>query len=104
VQAVIDDYRTAPIDEPLRALLAFIETAATAAWRITNDAIQEVKNAGWTDEAIYDAICVCALFNFYTTWVDASGVKSLEDYRPTGERLASDGYVPAMKPEAVAAG
>ena len=29
---------------------------------------------GWTDEAIYSAVSVCALFNFYNRWIDATGV------------------------------
>ncbi len=34
---------------------------------------------GWDDEAIYYAITVCALFNFYNRWIDASGVHALSD-------------------------
>jgi hypothetical protein len=52
-----------------------------------------VRAAGWSDEAIYDAVTVCALFAFYTTWVDASGVGDLGDYTMSGERLATDGYI-----------
>ena len=37
------------------------------------------RAAGWTDEALYFAITVCALFNFYNRWIDASGVHALSD-------------------------
>ena len=33
-----------------------------------------MHRAGWTDEAVYDAINVCGLFNFYNRWIDATGV------------------------------
>jgi hypothetical protein len=53
-----------------------------------------LKAAGWSDEAIYDAINVCALFNFYNRWIDATGVgnHSAELYAQSGERLAVRGY------------
>ena len=46
------------------------------------------------DEAIYFAITVCALFNFYNRWIDASGVHALSDeaHREGGKRMATHGY------------
>ena len=40
-------------------------------------------------------ITVCALFNFYNRWVDATGVHemSLEAHREGGKRTALHGYV-----------
>ena len=56
--------------------------------------------AGWTEEAVYDAITVCALFNFYNTWIDATGVSDMpaELYDMSGERLATRGYLPLVAP------
>jgi hypothetical protein len=50
---------------------------------------------GWDDEAIYYAITVCALFNFYNRWIDASGVHALSDeaHRHGAKRSAAGGYV-----------
>jgi hypothetical protein len=89
----LDDYRSAPIDAKFAELLILIEKAARRAWEITRADIDAVRAAGWSDEAIYDAITVCALFNFYTTWVDASGVGDLGDYSASGKRMATEGYV-----------
>lgn len=63
--------------------------------RLTRADLDEVRAAGWSDEAIYDAITVCALFNFYNIWVDANGVGDLpaEAYAASGRRLADSGYV-----------
>ena len=54
-----------------------------------------VRAAGWTDEQIYYAITVCALFNFYNRWIDATGVHPLseEAHREGGKRSAATGYV-----------
>lgn len=93
VKSVLDDYRTAPIDAKLAALLVLIEKAARKAASVTREDVDAVRAAGWTDEAIYDAITVCALFNFYTTWVDASGVAGMDDYSASGQRMAREGYL-----------
>lgn len=92
VTSILDDYRSAPIDAKLAELLCMIEKAARKASAVTREDIDAVRAAGWSDEAIYDAITVCALFNFYTTWVDASGVGDLGDYTQSGQRLATEGY------------
>jgi hypothetical protein len=54
-----------------------------------------LRDLGWDDEAIYFAISVCALFNFYNRWVDASGVHPLSDeaHAIGGKRSAAQGYV-----------
>jgi hypothetical protein len=56
--------------------------------------IAALKKVGWTDEAIYDAITVCALFNFYNVWIDATGVSDMPaiGYEMSGHRLATEGY------------
>jgi len=51
--------------------------------------------SGWSDEALYDAISVVALFQFYNAWIDATGVRdmSMLGYEMSGKRLATTGYV-----------
>ena len=57
--------------------------------------LDEARQAGWTDEALYFAITVCALFNFYNRWIDATGVHALSDeaHRMGGKRMATGSYV-----------
>lgn len=57
--------------------------------------LERARAAGWTDEALYFAITVCALFNFYNRWIDATGVHALSDeaHRQGGKRSAQHGYV-----------
>ena len=57
--------------------------------------MEEARAAGWTDEALYFAITVCALFNFYNRWIDACGVHAMSDeaHRQGGKRSAVHGYV-----------
>lgn len=91
VDVIVRDYRTAGLEPRWTALLELIEKV-TQRPDITTDDIERVKAHGWSEEAIYDAITVCALFNFYNTWVDGCGVPPLPDYTPSGKRIAAEGY------------
>lgn len=101
MQSVLEDVKTAPIPEAEKALLAFVDTLNHHPETLGPAHIATLKAVGWTDEAIYDAVSVCALFNFYNRWIDGTGVRGLptEAYRRMGERLAQAGYAaPDPKP------
>ena len=95
VDAVLNDYRTAPIDDREKALFAFIEKMNEQSNLVRREDIDRVKAAGWSEEAIYDAISVCALFKFYNAWIDATGVHDLPAaaYEMSGKRMATEGYM-----------
>lgn len=99
MQAVLDDYSTAPISDKEKALLAFVEKVVHRSNRICRADVEEAKTVGWSDEALYDAITVCALFAFYNTWIDATGVQDMPAfaYEMSGKRLATLGYVPEQE-------
>ena len=92
---MLEDYRTAPIDDREKALFAFLEKMNAHSNQIRREDVDRVRSAGWSEEAIYDAITVCALFKFYNAWIDASGVHDLPaaGYVMSGKRLATQGYV-----------
>jgi hypothetical protein len=56
--------------------------------------VDVARKAGWSDEALYDAITVCSLFQFYNNWIDATGVADMPaiGYQMSGQRLATQGY------------
>jgi hypothetical protein len=62
---------------------------------IRREDLDNLKRSGWTEEAIYDAITVCALFKFYNAWIDATGVHDLPAaaYGMSGKRMAAQGYI-----------
>ena len=97
VDAVLRDFRTAPISDREKALFAFVEKVNRESSRLRKEDIDEVKAAGWSEEALYDAITVCALFNFYNKWIDATGVSDMTPaaYAISGERLSTSGYIPS---------
>lgn len=101
VQAVLEDVGSAPIPDAEKALFAFVETLNDRPGEVGRADIDRLKAAGWTDEAIYDAVSVCALFNFYNRWIDGTGVQgmSAEMYQRSGQRIAQVGYAPPEPPK-----
>ncbi|NBD13571.1 MULTISPECIES: carboxymuconolactone decarboxylase family protein [Corallococcus] len=100
VQAVLDDVTTAPIPEAEKALFAFVDKLNDAPGDVRREDVERLKAAGWSDEAIYDAVSVCALFNFYNRWIDGTGVQGLSPdlYAKSAKRMAAGGYLPAPPP------
>ena len=94
VSAVLEDYTTAPISNAERVLFALVAKVVEDSTSITADDLEHARRAGWSDEALYDAITVCALFQFYNTWIDATGVSDMPAfaYDMSGKRLATMGY------------
>ena len=79
---------------PTKALFRFVDKVNRDSPHIGPADIEALHAAGWSDDAIYYAITVCALFNFYNRWIDASGVHALseETHRQGGKRSARAGY------------
>jgi alkylhydroperoxidase family enzyme len=94
VWAVLRDLESSPLDEKHKALFRFVAKVNHDSPRIAAEDMKPLHDVGWDDEAIYFAITVCALFNFYNRWIDASGVHALSDeaHRQGGKRMAAQGY------------
>jgi alkylhydroperoxidase family enzyme len=95
VWSALRDLESSALEEKEKALLRFVDKVNHDSPRITPEDMQPLYAVGWTDEAIYFALTVCALFNFYNRWIDASGVHALSDeaHREGGKRTAAHGYV-----------
>ena len=95
MQGVLRDLETSALDDRHKALFRFVSKVNADSPRIGPEDIAAAHAAGWDDEALYYAITVCALFNFYNRWIDATGVHALSDeaHRAGGKRTAAHGYV-----------
>jgi len=65
-------------------LLEYVELVTKAASRTTSDDVQKLRDAGWKEEQIAEAVYVTALFAFFNRVADAFGVAS-QDYLSTGK-------------------
>jgi alkylhydroperoxidase family enzyme len=95
VWSVLRDLEASRLSEKEKALFRFVSKVNKNSPAITATDMDPLYVLGWTDEAIYYAITVCALFNFYNRWVDATGVHAMTDegHRQRGKLSAHSGYV-----------
>ena len=52
-------------------MLEFVGTLTKHAYRITDEQVQSLRDAGWTDAQIAEAVYVGALFNLFVRLADA---------------------------------
>jgi alkylhydroperoxidase family enzyme len=92
--AVERDWRTAAIDERLRATLGFIEKLTLRPADLTQADAANVLATGVTEEALVDAIHVAALFNMIVRLADSLGwdVPSFEDFSGRADAMLASGY------------
>lgn len=95
MREVMEDLETSTLTDAEKVLLRFVDKVNLHSPDITAEDMQPLYAARWSDEQIFYAITVCALFNFYNRWIDATGVHPLseEAHREGGKRSAMTGYV-----------
>jgi len=91
--AAVADLDAAPVGEKLRPILRYVGKLTRAPSSVTRADADEVRAAGWSDQALHDAVMVCALFNFMNRMVEGHGVQAGTDYfQKSGRRLEELGY------------
>jgi alkylhydroperoxidase family enzyme len=92
--AVLADWRTAPIGDGLRATLGFLAKLTLEPESVGPEEAQAVRAAGVSAGALSDAIHVCALFNMIDRIADAFAfhVPPREDAEQAAPRFFARGY------------
>lgn len=67
-----------------RLLLEFVETLTRHAYRITDEQVQRLREAGWTDAQIAEAVYDGALFNLFVRLADAFDIHPDPSYDAAG--------------------
>jgi alkylhydroperoxidase family enzyme len=84
-QALRDgDIDAAGLDQPHRLLLDFIATITKHAYKVTDEQVQALRDAGWSDEQIAEAAYDAALFNLFVRLADTFGIEPPTMYEPDG--------------------
>jgi uncharacterized peroxidase-related enzyme len=94
VEEVLHDLENSRLDDAHKELFRYIGKLARTPERTTQADIEKLKQAGWSEEAIYDALTVASVFKFYNTWNNGSGVQNMAstDYAYSGKVLKTMGY------------
>lgn len=107
MEALLTDIDSAPVDDKMKPILKYVKKLTeTPAMMVKADA-EAVLEAGWSDQALYHAVSVSALFNFMNRIVEGMGVKvnpelmatrrekmqetSIKDRAAAGAQFSGDG-------------
>jgi len=91
--AAVADLGSAPVDPRLKPVLAYVGKLTRTPAKMTEADAEAVFAAGWDEQALHDAVLVCALFNFMNRMVEGIGIRADEAYATeSGERLKEVGY------------
>ena len=95
LQSVCSDFRSAPVSEKLKALLAIAEQVQIDGKRVTRQLADAAKAEGATDLDIHDTVLIAAAFCMYNRYVDGLATWQPREpsmYADMGKRMAEQGY------------
>jgi alkylhydroperoxidase family enzyme len=67
-----------------RLLLDYVQQITIAAYRSTPEDVQKLRDAGWSENQIAEAVYITAMFAFFNRVADAFGVPA-QNYLETGK-------------------
>jgi alkylhydroperoxidase family enzyme len=94
-QAVVDDWRTAPLSPELAATLVFLEKLTLRPDELAAADAEAVYAAGVSQQALRDAAAVCGLFNMIVRLADSLGwdVPTWDRLQQRAPAMLEGGYV-----------
>ncbi len=97
--AAIDDLETAPLPEKDKALLRYVGRLKDMPAKVTQAEMDAVLAAGWSEDALFEAIQITGLFNMMNRIIDGSGVtfdydtdQSVHPAAKLGDRIREHSY------------
>jgi alkylhydroperoxidase family enzyme len=94
-QAVVDDWRTAPLGPALSATLVFLEKLTLRPDELEPADAEAVYSAGVSRQALGDAAAVCGMFNMIVRLADSFGwdVPTWDRLQERAPAMLEGGYV-----------
>lgn len=74
IDALVADPDTAPVDDRLRPVLAYVRKLNTLPSRMVQADVDAILEAGWSERAVVDAAQVSGLFNLMNRLIEGTGV------------------------------
>lgn len=92
IDAMISDLDTAPVSDKLRPLLAYVRKLNDLPSKLVQADADAVYAAGWSEQGLYEAVQVNALFNMMNRIIEGTGVNF--DYAANPEGHPARGSTP----------
>ena len=95
MKAVLDDWRSAPVEPRLRAALEFVEKLTLDPAAVGPADIAPMRAVGIGDDGIEDAVHVCTLFSVYDRLADSFGfdIPDAHGFAMSATSLLKRGYL-----------
>jgi uncharacterized peroxidase-related enzyme len=74
VEAIQEDFRSAPISEQDRVMLEFVEKITRDATRVSKQDHERLRSVGFDDRGILQITLIASWFNYINRVADALGV------------------------------
>src|SRR5262249_13885637 len=84
------------IDDKLRELLRFVQQIDHEAYKIVDAEMDHLRNLGWTDDELLEAVWTACLFNAIVRLADTLGLYRIGQLATPTELVSGDG-VPATR-------
>lgn len=93
IEKLVEDIDTSAVNEKLKPIFHYLKKLTLTPSKLIQSDVDKVMQAGWSEEALHDAILVGCLFNFYNRLLDGHGIKGNQYiYQFGGEHLHKNGY------------
>ena len=87
--------KTDILDSKLQAALKLVKQLTLHPGSVIESDIEEVRSAGWPDQAIEEIICVTSTFAFLNRLVDGLGITGTDEhFHQVGGLVSEHGYKP----------
>ena len=74
LESLLVDIESAPVEDKLKPILHYVKKLNQLPSRIVAADAEAVYDAGWGEQALYEAVQVCALFNMMNRIIEGTGV------------------------------
>ena len=92
-EALLRDVRTAPLEPAERELMAYVKKVVLAPSTLEARDAEAVFAAGWSEDALHDALNVVCIFSFINRFVLGHGIKATpEALEASARKLVRRGY------------
>ena len=85
VHQVVDDWRACTLKPSIRRLLEFTEKMTRTPADMVEEDVAGLRDAGWSDTEVHDAVQVVSYFNYINRVADALGVETEQGFPHWGE-------------------
>lgn len=88
IEALVNDIDSVEGLDKLKPILRYVRKLNFLPSKIVQSDAQAVLDAGWTEDALYEATQVCALFNMMNRLIEGAGVNFDYATNPEAHSLA----------------